>query len=538
MTTIRELVHFPDAGARLIAGGRGETRFIDAANVCAETDPWRWLSSGELLMVTRDALPADSRGQQFLIQQLDRHGIVGLAASDPRGNSPFSEVMCRTAEHLGFPLLQVNWETPFSTLAAFVSKDAAEQAQAGLNKVADVYEAYSKSLSRTARPFLSDEISSMLGIRVEVVEAETGCSLFTRSTVDSGVLNERRRLLNIGSTGSADRRAAIAGRDYYVLPIKGRHHVWLMTPADQEVVDRRSLLHLCTLFAVEVERYYVEHNGDSSALTETMVRYFGGLIDVEQALNSLARRGLGQPPWRVIDVGAEASSDFLLCLKQAGIPHIPLTYAGGVSVLVDAVRFDEDRGAAGAGQELPQSDKFWSIESFTDAARSAAWARHLASEQYQRPNLIGRALAPATLTGARELVETVLGALVEYDASHRSDLVRSLEYFLACNRSWESASTGLHVHRQTLRYRLGRVTELTGRRLDNMDDLVELHVALKIQRILEAMPVPMFGVNGARRDDEARQGRPRTPGGSMHSGLEATVAGPKQTLFASPAVQS
>jgi purine catabolism regulator len=54
-----------------------------------------------------------------------------------------------------------------------------------------------------------------------------------------------------------------------------------------------------------------------------------------------------------------------------------------------------------------------------------------------------------------------------------------LASFLAQDRSWQRAAKGLHIHKQTLVYRMRRVEELTGRRLSRTEDVAELWFALK-----------------------------------------------------------
>jgi hypothetical protein len=73
---------------------------------------------------------------------------------------------------------------------------------------------------------------------------------------------------------------------------------------------------------------------------------------------------------------------------------------------------------------------------------------------------------------------TVLEALVDYDASHQSDLALTLRTFLRNAGRWKSTAAELHVHVNTLRHRLRRVEELTGRDLASMDDRVDFYLAL------------------------------------------------------------
>ena len=59
----------------------------------------------------------------------------------------------------------------------------------------------------------------------------------------------------------------------------------------------------------------------------------------------------------------------------------------------------------------------------------------------------------------------MLGKLHEYDEQNSSDLVKSLACFLEANGHWGDAAEQLYVHRHTLRYRMKRVEEITGRGL-------------------------------------------------------------------------
>jgi hypothetical protein len=79
----------------------------------------------------------------------------------------------------------------------------------------------------------------------------------------------------------------------------------------------------------------------------------------------------------------------------------------------------------------------------------------------------------------RSFRDRVLGPLRDYDAEHRSDLVHTLEVFLECSGSWSRCAVRLHVHVNTLRYRIRRIEELTGRDLGTFEDRVDLFLALR-----------------------------------------------------------
>ncbi|GII75934.1 hypothetical protein Sru01_09160 [Sphaerisporangium rufum] len=88
-------------------------------------------------------------------------------------------------------------------------------------------------------------------------------------------------------------------------------------------------------------------------------------------------------------------------------------------------------------------------------------------------------LATVPDTVRRSFTERILNPLVEYDRRHRSELVRTLGTFLDCSGSWNLCAERLHVHVNTVRYRISRIEELTGKRLGSMADRVDLYLALR-----------------------------------------------------------
>ncbi|MFD0331068.1 PucR family transcriptional regulator [Streptacidiphilus monticola] len=74
----------------------------------------------------------------------------------------------------------------------------------------------------------------------------------------------------------------------------------------------------------------------------------------------------------------------------------------------------------------------------------------------------------------------LLDRVVSYDLEHQADLVRTLEAFLQYDGSWTRCAAALHVHVNTLRYRIGRIEELTGRDLSRLEDRVDFFLALEL----------------------------------------------------------
>jgi DNA-binding PucR family transcriptional regulator len=78
--------------------------------------------------------------------------------------------------------------------------------------------------------------------------------------------------------------------------------------------------------------------------------------------------------------------------------------------------------------------------------------------------------------------EALLRPLVEHDARRHTDLVRTLERFLESGGAYRPTAAELHVHVNTLRLRLARIEELTGRSLGDMETRVDFFIALRARR--------------------------------------------------------
>jgi purine catabolism regulator len=86
----------------------------------------------------------------------------------------------------------------------------------------------------------------------------------------------------------------------------------------------------------------------------------------------------------------------------------------------------------------------------------------------------------------RAFADSTLDPLDAYDRDHGGELVISLRAFLEHNARWETAAAQLFVHRHTLRYRMRKVEELTGRDLNSSFDRMEFWLALRARDLQAA----------------------------------------------------
>lgn len=90
------------------------------------------------------------------------------------------------------------------------------------------------------------------------------------------------------------------------------------------------------------------------------------------------------------------------------------------------------------------------------------------------------------LDGQNELtnfyVET-LGPLLANDARSDGTLIETLEGFFRCNGNLSETARAMHLHRNSLLYRLDRVESLLGRSLEDSELRLNLQIALKIHHL-------------------------------------------------------
>jgi hypothetical protein len=73
----------------------------------------------------------------------------------------------------------------------------------------------------------------------------------------------------------------------------------------------------------------------------------------------------------------------------------------------------------------------------------------------------------------------VLGPVEASEGEYGEELLRSLDVFIEHNGHWERAASALYCHRHTLRYRIRRVEQLTGRDFSSARDRIEFWLALR-----------------------------------------------------------
>jgi hypothetical protein len=196
-----------------------------------------------------------------------------------------------------------------------------------------------------------------------------------------------------------------------------------------------------------------------------------GVESIAHAADVLRRRGV-QSAWRV---ELDAHVGVIALTPRVPIERLP--------VLLGEL----------TGDPVGISTPFSSLDKTPNALRQArlacagAMPAHQPIRYEQAPVAVLVASAP---DAASTLVRSILGRVLALPGPEREMLLATLRTWLDEDGATSSAADKLHVHRNTVRYRLHRIEELSGRSLTHPTGLTELYLALEAVRVLQARAAP------------------------------------------------
>ncbi|GGX94132.1 hypothetical protein GCM10010358_54960 [Streptomyces minutiscleroticus] len=189
----------------------------------------------------------------------------------------------------------------------------------------------------------------------------------------------------------------------------------------------------------------------------------------------------------VAHTGGEAVA--LVPLPSVSAEHDGSEGGLAADALLEAVRAPLSAGLDDDGRlTLGVSAAVHSAEGLRGALEEARHARRVAAARPGRVCAAGhQELASHVLLlpfvpddVRRAFTARLLDPLRDYDRRHRAELIPTLEAFLDSDGSWTRCATRLHLHVNTLRYRVGRIEQLTGRDLSRLEDKLDFFLALRM----------------------------------------------------------
>ncbi|GHG10892.1 MULTISPECIES: helix-turn-helix domain-containing protein [Amycolatopsis] len=436
MTTVKTLLGLPGLRLRPRAGTDLLDRPVTRIYVTELSDPGRYLSAGELVLSGLLWWHAPGDAEPF-VAALARSGAAALAASGADSGGIPDDVVDACVRHR-IPLLEVPADLSFSVIT--------EQVVLALAAASD-----------SARKRLQAAAEAPVETLVERASAELGLPCWVVSGL--GRLVAGTAPLPMPPEDVVRRYAAREPGPLTVLPVEGRHAVpWLIAVGGSLSTAQAEL-------AEEV----------AGLVGVTRARAPRPDVSLPAEVCVVALRTEGSDESR--DVLSELLPDALL-LDSAGdtayaaAARPSVTGLSTVEPLLRATRILCGVGDPGPREESIESARY-AVE--VAARRPGRVAVVRAGEVDVHELLL--AGAPDGLRAA--LRRRVLGPLLAYDAEQHTDLVHTVRVFLECSGSPTRAAKALHVHVNTLRYRIGRAGELLGADLTEFTDQLDVYLALR-----------------------------------------------------------
>lgn len=490
--TVKDLLNIPNLRTRIFAGESGLGREVSWAHVCELPDPTEYLASGELLMTVGYTVPEGPSAQRAYIEKLADAGLSGLLVAEKMHAPELSGDLRTAADRCSLPVLLTAYDVPFTAISRAVAEANRSVEHARLLQAVRVYETARIAVGSASGSDLVTQLGAVADCELFLLDPERGRPLLPDApVVPAGIT----ALL----TEEMSRRSQPMPA---VLRLKSKPYptVALFVPASRPAAlvavssgedppDVSLLRHIAMVAALEVEKRVADYERRRRLGAELLAGLVDGRIDADSASPLLYEWGLNEEPRLLASCAADSeaggeNSDLHLRLEDHGISHLLLRRTPLLTALLPATTeavaaFVKEIGPTPVGLSAPLG----ATSRVPDAYREARWALEGAKTAEKQVVRYGdeelSPFLPRSLSEARRVVEQVIGPIIDYDATHDSQLVVSLQAFLLHNRSWKKAATELHVHKQTLVYRMNRIEELTGRALDRTEDVAELWLALR-----------------------------------------------------------
>lgn len=207
-------------------------------------------------------------------------------------------------------------------------------------------------------------------------------------------------------------------------------------------------------------------------------------IDVAAAVSTQAVEG-GEFLCAVVEVGGRdpielAAEARLRLAEELGMPAgVAGRAAGGAGEMLAAV--SRARPAA----DLPRTfqEAYWALGAIQHGGTNAERGGDAAIGSWHDLGVESLLLAVGDPDVLRLYCDRLLGPVLANDSIYAAELLRSLELFILHNGQWERAARELHCHRHTLRYRIRKIEELTGRDLSKATERIEFWLALRAREL-------------------------------------------------------
>ena len=189
---------------------------------------------------------------------------------------------------------------------------------------------------------------------------------------------------------------------------------------------------------------------------------------------------------------------------EAGIPVLISCYGNQVVGMYKAEQGNEEDVLVQSGIDLHRNLNEYSFhfgcgrkynclgklkESFQEASKCIALGKRLRKKDevffWGKPGLYHLLMEFDNREPFEQFCRSVIGGILSYDCENNAKLFQTLDTYLEQNCSLKHTAEILYTHRNTVKYRIQRIQEITGKSLDRSFDRLELHNAVLIWKFCQ-----------------------------------------------------
>jgi purine catabolism regulator len=472
--TVREILEIDGLGLSVAAGAEGLANEVSWLHVSELEDPTQFLEGGEFLLTTGLGVGELATTQRAYLRRLSKHGLAGLGFGLGFGFSETPPALIEEANTLGFPVVSVPYEVPFVAITK----------AAGTRLAGDQLERLTRALEVNER--LADAVLAGRGVEplLAIVSGHLGCSL--------ALVDERGRTVAERHSG---RRASFA--DALELPLGSAVLKAAREGTPFGEYDRLVLHHGQTALGFELSRRRAVSAAELRLAGDLLEDLEEDRLDDREAARRMAAFGLD--PTRLHAAllavaatngatGERVRSEVAELLDRRSVRYLSAARPDRAGFLVEVESEDE---ALALAQRLVEAEPSARV-GVGRPARGRALGRSLVEARAA----IDAATTPVASyrdLGSLELLLSLPDAALEAfvdrvlgPAADNARLAESLTLLLESGCRWSEAAERLGIHRHTLRYRMDRLREQTGRHPDEPEERMELWLAVKARQALAA----------------------------------------------------
>jgi purine catabolism regulator len=503
-----------------VAAERGDNR-VRWVHISEHEDPTPWLSGGELLLTTGYNLGTPAKQRRY-VELLAGEGLAGLGFGIGFDHKRIPKAILETAAKHDLPVFEVPYEMPFIAITERAASKLVNEQFDALERGAQVHERLERLVIEGGG---LDQILTATGAAIAggacVVDrsgAEVARSPGLGPEDGAAVLELAGELAGdeTAATPVAPESGSLAGRTLAV-PVPGRRGgvavAWLIAVADRDPLgdfERLCIRQAAIVVGLELMRERVVRETERRLAGDLLADALGERLGTDELTGRLRPFGIGaEAAVLIFDLDDPTAAERQLegVLSDAGVHALVATSSVAGRPLLCAVvdahetdpittaRHARETLAGGPGRNgvrvaASRPAAVGTLRRAFHEARCALEATSLADGK--APDVAShRDLGAFTLLLAlqdddalRLYSDGLLDPIEQTEGEYGGELLRSLEAFIENNGNWERAARQLYCHRHTLRYRIRKIEELTGRDLGRATDRIELWLALRARELV------------------------------------------------------